>query len=175
MLTLPVYNVLPAGPQDLPRRFAVRETTQVTPPKPRLPDRVRTALRARHYSRRTEEAYVAWIKRYIFFFHAKRHPCRDGCPRGHPLPFLAGGRPDVHPVAWLAALERNHGGIGCGILPPISAGEIRPSERKGLGRKGGTTKTRDRSPVGIGDETSQALQDYAGQPIPWPNSSMRTA
>jgi Phage integrase, N-terminal SAM-like domain len=56
----------------------VRETTHVTPPKPRLLDRVRAALRARHYSRRTEEACVAWIKRYIFFFHAQRHPAEMG-------------------------------------------------------------------------------------------------
>jgi hypothetical protein len=41
---------------------------------------VRAALRARHYSRRTEEAYVAWIKRYVFFFHAKRHPADMGAP-----------------------------------------------------------------------------------------------
>jgi integron integrase len=36
-------------------------------------DRVRDALRARHYSIRTEEAYVAWIKRFIRF-HGMRHP-----------------------------------------------------------------------------------------------------
>lgn len=60
MLALPVYKVSPAGPL---RRFTVRETTPVAPPKPRLLDRVRAALRARHYSQRTEEAYVAWIKR----------------------------------------------------------------------------------------------------------------
>jgi len=35
------------------------------------------ALRARHYSRRTEEAYVAWMKRYIFF-HGTRHPAEMG-------------------------------------------------------------------------------------------------
>jgi len=40
---------------------------------PRLLDRVRTVLRARHYSPRTEEAYVHWIRRFIFF-HEKRHP-----------------------------------------------------------------------------------------------------
>ena len=40
---------------------------------PRLLDRVRQAIRARHYSRRTEKAYTAWIRRYIFF-HGKRHP-----------------------------------------------------------------------------------------------------
>jgi len=45
--------------------------TQLTSPK--LLDRVRTAIRARHYSRRTEEAYVPWIRRYILF-HGKRHP-----------------------------------------------------------------------------------------------------
>ena len=48
-------------------------------PKPRLLDRVREALRVRHYSRRTEEAYVAWIRRYIFF-HGKRHPAELSGP-----------------------------------------------------------------------------------------------
>src|SRR5262245_12478057 len=45
------------------------------PPKgpPRLLDRVRFAVRARHYSLRTEEAYVGWIRRFILF-HNKRHP-----------------------------------------------------------------------------------------------------
>jgi integron integrase len=45
------------------------------PPKgpPRLLDRVRFAVRARHYSLRTEEAYVGWIRRFILF-HDKRHP-----------------------------------------------------------------------------------------------------
>ena len=43
----------------------------------RLLPRVHAALRARHYSRRTEEAYVGWIKRFIFF-HGKRHPSSMG-------------------------------------------------------------------------------------------------
>src|SRR5437667_12259984 len=51
----------------------LRETGPADAPKPRLLDRVRAALRARHYSRRTEDAYVAWIRRYIIF-HGKRHP-----------------------------------------------------------------------------------------------------
>ena len=58
--------------------LAVRETP-ASYPKPRLLDRVRDAIRARHYSRRTEKAYVGWIKRYIFF-HAKRHPADMGAP-----------------------------------------------------------------------------------------------
>ncbi|MEP6767327.1 MAG: phage integrase N-terminal SAM-like domain-containing protein, partial [Acidobacteriota bacterium] len=40
-------------------------------------DRVRIAIRARHYSLRTEEAYVGWIRRYILF-HGKRHPKEMG-------------------------------------------------------------------------------------------------
>lgn len=38
-----------------------------------LLDRVREAARTRYLSRRTEEAYVAWAKRFILF-HRKRHP-----------------------------------------------------------------------------------------------------
>ncbi len=40
---------------------------------PRLLDRLRSALRARHYSLRTEEAYVHWTRRFVLF-HGKRHP-----------------------------------------------------------------------------------------------------
>ena len=41
--------------------------------KPRLLDQVRSAIRIRHYSYRTEQSYVHWIVRYILF-HKKRHP-----------------------------------------------------------------------------------------------------
>lgn len=44
---------------------------------PRLLDRVRDAIRMRHFSRRTEKAYVAWIRRFIVF-HGKRHPDQMG-------------------------------------------------------------------------------------------------
>jgi len=43
----------------------------------KLLDRVRDALRLKHYSIRTEEAYVNWIKRYIYF-HNVRHPAETG-------------------------------------------------------------------------------------------------
>jgi len=39
----------------------------------KLLDRVRDTIRTKHYSIRTEEAYVNWIKRFILF-HDKRHP-----------------------------------------------------------------------------------------------------
>ncbi len=45
--------------------------------KPRLLDQVREALRIQHYSYRTEEVYLAWIRRYILF-HNKRHPLEMG-------------------------------------------------------------------------------------------------
>jgi integron integrase len=41
--------------------------------QPKLLDIVRNKIRLKHYSIRTEEAYVSWIKRYIYF-HNKRHP-----------------------------------------------------------------------------------------------------
>ena len=41
--------------------------------KPRLLDRIRQAIRVRHYSYRTEQAYIQWVKRYIYF-HGMRHP-----------------------------------------------------------------------------------------------------
>ncbi len=46
-------------------------------PKPRLLDQVRETIRVKHYSPRTEDAYVGWIKRFIFF-HGTRHPAEMG-------------------------------------------------------------------------------------------------
>jgi len=45
----------------------------------KLLDRVRERIRYKHYSYRTEQTYVQWIKRYIFF-HNKRHPKDMGEP-----------------------------------------------------------------------------------------------
>ena len=42
------------------------------PKPPRLLDQVKQVMRVRHYSPRTEDSYVQWIKRYILF-HGKRH------------------------------------------------------------------------------------------------------
>ena len=42
------------------------------PPR-KLLDRVRDAIRVRHYSRRTEEAYIGWVRRFVRF-HEMRHP-----------------------------------------------------------------------------------------------------
>jgi hypothetical protein len=53
--------------------------------QPRLLDRVRAVIRARHYSRRTEKAYAAWIRRFILF-HGKRHPTEMGAAEVTQLP-----------------------------------------------------------------------------------------
>ena len=49
------------------------------PSKPRLMDRIRYILRRKHYSIRTEKAYLSWIRCYILF-HNKRHPKEMGVP-----------------------------------------------------------------------------------------------
>jgi len=60
---------------------------------PKLVDRVRDAMRTRHDSRRTEEAYVSWIRRYIVF-HRKTHPAHMGAS-------------DISTfLAWLAVVRR---------------------------------------------------------------------
>ena len=48
-------------------------------PKSKLLDQVRTVLRLKHMSFRTEEAYVSWIRRFVLF-HNKRHPAEMGTP-----------------------------------------------------------------------------------------------
>jgi integron integrase len=47
------------------------------PSAPRLLEQVRAAIRARHYSRRTEEAYLGWIRRFIHH-QGRRHPREMG-------------------------------------------------------------------------------------------------
>ena len=54
-----------------------REGIEVVANKPRLLDQVRSVIRCKHYSIRTGQAYIDWIKRYIFF-HGKRHPVEMG-------------------------------------------------------------------------------------------------
>jgi integron integrase len=52
-------------------------TASTTASRPKLLDQVRKAIRMRHYSPKTEESYVYWIKRFVFF-HNKRHPAEMG-------------------------------------------------------------------------------------------------
>ncbi len=60
---------------------------------PKLIDQVRMVIRARHYSRRTEESYVHWIRRFVVF-HARRHPRELGAAEIEAF------------VTWLGAARR---------------------------------------------------------------------
>ena len=60
---------------DAPYRSGTMEPDR----KPKLLDRLREALRSRHYSRRTEETYCLWVKRFIYF-HKIRHPAEMAEP-----------------------------------------------------------------------------------------------
>lgn len=55
----------------------VRVGSPDRPGKPKLLDQARSVLRARYYSKRTERAYVDWMRRFILF-HDKRHPLTMG-------------------------------------------------------------------------------------------------
>jgi integron integrase len=60
-----------------PTKAAFAMVKVVPNPKTRLLTQVREVIRVKHYSIRTEQAYVNWIKRFIFF-HGKRHPREMG-------------------------------------------------------------------------------------------------
>lgn len=47
--------------------------SDVAPARPKLLERLHEAMRTRHYSGRTEDAYAMWVKRFCFF-HRLRHP-----------------------------------------------------------------------------------------------------
>ena len=64
-------NVYPLNRNRLEHRPLGNAPT--TQPRPKLLDQVRQAIKTLHYSPKTEESYVHWIKRFIFF-HNRRHP-----------------------------------------------------------------------------------------------------
>jgi len=73
-----------AGAQLRPPPWSRRPTSapassQPTGRQPKLLDRLREALRSRHYSHRTEQCYCHWVKRFNFFHHV-RHPAEMGEP-----------------------------------------------------------------------------------------------
>lgn len=70
-------------------------TPQPMPPNPqqapKLLDQVRDKIRLKHYSIRTEQAYVDWIKRFVLFHH-KRHPRNGRGGSGGVFDASGGGR-----------------------------------------------------------------------------------
>ena len=72
-MTFPTEPQRPIADSAAPAAPTISRGESSREPKPRLLDMVRDELRRRHYSRRTEESYVGWIRRYVVF-HGRRHP-----------------------------------------------------------------------------------------------------
>ena len=62
---------------NLPPRSFVPPLQSSPSPPPKLLEQLRIHLRTRHYSIRTEQAYIDWARRFILF-HGKRHPREMG-------------------------------------------------------------------------------------------------
>jgi len=67
----------PFGDRPIKRPPPGGRAPEQTPSVENLVTSVRNAIRVRHYSHRTEESYVGWIRRYVVF-HGGRHPMRMG-------------------------------------------------------------------------------------------------
>jgi integron integrase len=74
--TAPSRDVNPPAASEI---AATHPPSAPPPPPPRLLDRLREAIRVRHYSIRTEDTYTDWARRFILF-HDKRHPLELGAP-----------------------------------------------------------------------------------------------
>ena len=114
--------MLPSLPGSMPPRKTLRPTPEVLLPPlqaVKLLDRLRERIRYLHYSRRTEEAYVHWVRAFIRW-HGLRHPADMSGPEVEAyLTYLAGERrqaPSSHRQA-LSALLFLYGKVLCVSLP----------------------------------------------------------
>jgi hypothetical protein len=79
--------MMPALPHDpAPRKYLRPRPAPDLPPlrATRVLDQLRERLRLMHYSRRTAETYVYWVKDFIRF-HGLRHPAEMGGQRWRPF------------------------------------------------------------------------------------------
>ncbi len=116
-------------------------------------EQVRRACRVRHYSYRTEQAYVEWIRRYILF-HGKRHP--DSLGERDVAAFLS----------WLAVERGVAASTQNQALNALVFLYRRVLERP-LGEIGGVTRARRprRVPVVLSrDEVRRLLAELQGTP-----------
>ena len=87
----------------------------------KLLDQVRDAIRLKHYSHRTERAYVSWIKLHIYF-HDVRHASEMGVP-------------EVEAVLAPAASLTAHDAQALHERGPILGGQFVPVALAGVGDK----------------------------------------
>jgi hypothetical protein len=67
------------------KTFPAKAAFVIANPKSKLLDQMREVLRVKHYSLRTEEAYVQWVRRYLAF-----HRQKVSTPHPGPLPSRGG-------------------------------------------------------------------------------------
>jgi hypothetical protein len=97
-----------------PNAYRADETMEKPPKK--LLDQVRDAIRLKHSSIRTEDAYVNWIRRYILFHH-KRHPMEMGSREIEAfLTHLEGAHGSFHQLEFKAVETLNLIRMGIEIL-----------------------------------------------------------
>ena len=78
--TRALLKIAPAHrPVSTRKEVSATHADPPVPQKKKLLDQLREAMRSRHYSRRTEQTYCHWVKRYIFF-HNVRHPAEMAEP-----------------------------------------------------------------------------------------------
>ena len=65
--------------QNATQQATLTDTATVSRQQPKLLDRMREAIRVKHYALATERTYIHWAKRFILF-HNKRHPAEMGAP-----------------------------------------------------------------------------------------------
>ncbi len=158
----------------------VGEIGPAQPPTPRLLERVRAAVRLRHDSRRTEEAYAAWVRRYVLS-HGKRHPAERWAQITLMLfPDSLGVRSSLDtvlgPKTRIAPSQAD--GIGRPDRPRDSRGEPEVAgDRLGDGSHGEIWREAGRGAavrLRAGQRGPQVSQCHTDRPSVWPTLSWTT-
>ena len=95
------------------------DTARDAPKAPRLLQQLRDAINRLHYSQRTEETYVHWVKRFIYF-SGKRHPAELGAAEAHSIARSSDAATHRLLDAALAAADWNRVSLGAALYSWIT-------------------------------------------------------